>query len=208
MGTSPPGAHPSFSVRPVKHLQWRHFIHVLASGCPPLEQASERPCCSHTSPLIRCVRTVARSHLKLDEFLPYRLSLASNAVSQVIAQAYEEHFGLKMHEWRVITVLAEDGELTQQEIVGRTKMDKVTVSRAAQVLERRKLLRRVTNAEDGRSLQLSLTAEGQKLYARVVPAALELEAEVLKGLSPREVDELKEVLRRLETVADRVLTRR
>jgi DNA-binding MarR family transcriptional regulator len=154
------------------------------------------------------VAIVARSHLKLDEFLPYRLSLASNAVSQVIAQAYEEHFGLKMHEWRVITVLAQDGELTQQEIVGRTKMDKVTVSRAAQVLERRKLLRRVTNTEDGRSLRLSLTAEGQKLYARVVPAALELEAEVLGGLSEREIVELKDVLRRLETAAERVLTRR
>ncbi|MCY1077537.1 MarR family winged helix-turn-helix transcriptional regulator [Archangium lansingense] len=151
---------------------------------------------------------MARSHLKLDEFLPYRLSLASNAVSQVIARAYEEHFGLKMHEWRVVTVLAQNGELTQQEIVGRTKMDKVTVSRAAQVLERRKFLRRVTNADDGRSLRLSLTAEGQKLYARVVPAALELEAEVLKGLSEREITELKDVLRRLETAAERVLTRR
>lgn len=149
-----------------------------------------------------------RSRLKLDEFLPYRLSLASNAVSQVIAQAYESRFGLKMHEWRVITVLAEDGELTQQEIVGRTKMDKVTVSRAAQVLERRGLLRRVTNAADGRSLRLSLTDEGGELYARVVPAAVELEAEVLKDLSAREINELKDVLRRLEAAADRVLTRR
>ncbi|PTL84290.1 MarR family winged helix-turn-helix transcriptional regulator [Vitiosangium sp. GDMCC 1.1324] len=151
---------------------------------------------------------MARSHLKLDEFLPYRLSLASNAVSQVIAQSYADLFGLKMHEWRVITVLAEDGELTQQDIVGRTKMDKVTVSRAAHVLERRKLLRRVTNTEDGRSLRLSLTADGQKLYARVVPAALELEAEVLKGLSAREISELKDVLRRLEEAATRVLARR
>jgi len=151
---------------------------------------------------------VPRSQLKLDEFLPYRLSLASNAVSQVIAQAYEEHFGLKMHEWRVITVLAEDGELTQQEIVGRTKMDKVTVSRASQELERRTLLRRVTNAEDARSLRLSLTADGRTLYERVVPAALELEAEVLKGLSAKEISELKTLLRRLEAAADRVLTRR
>jgi DNA-binding MarR family transcriptional regulator len=151
---------------------------------------------------------VTRSHLKLDEFLPYRLSLASNAVSQVIARAYEEHFGLKVHEWRVITVLAENEELTQQEIVGRTKMDKVTVSRAAQVLERRRLLRRVTNTEDGRSLRLSLTPEGQKLYARVVPAVLELEAEVLQGLGEREISELKNVLRRLEAAAERVRTRR
>ncbi len=151
---------------------------------------------------------MARSQLKLEEFLPYRLSLASNAVSQVIARAYEEHFGLKVHEWRVITVLAENDELTQQEIVGRTKMDKVTVSRAAQVLERRRLLRRVTNTEDGRSLRLSLTAEGQKLYDRVVPTVLELEAEVLQGLGEREIAELKDVLRRLEAAAERVLNRR
>lgn len=160
------------------------------------------------TPSYAAFRPVPRSRLKLDEFLPYRLSLASNAVSQVIAQAYESRFGLKMHEWRVITVLAEDGELTQQEIVGRTKMDKVTVSRAAQVLAGRELLRRVTNAEDGRSLRLSLTEEGRELYTRVVPAAVELEAEVLKDLSPQEITELKDVLRRLEAAADRVLTPR
>ncbi len=151
---------------------------------------------------------MARSRLKLDDFLPDRLSLASNAVSQVIAKAYEELFELKMPEWRVMAVLAEAGGLTQQELVGRTKMDKVTVSRAAQVLERRELLRRVTDTEDARSLRLSLTEEGRKLYARVVPAALELEAEVLEGLSAREVDALQELLRRLEAAADRVLARR
>ena len=145
-----------------------------------------------------------RSALQLDEFLPYRLSLASNAVSQVIAQAYEERFGLRQPEWRVLAVLAEDGQLTQQEVVGRTKMDKVTVSRAAHVLERRALVRRVTNAEDARSLRLSLTPEGRKLHARVVPAALELEAQVLEGLGLQEVGVLKDLLRRLEARATKV----
>lgn len=150
---------------------------------------------------------MARSRLELDEFLPYRLSLASNVVSQVIAQAYEKLFALKMHEWRVITVLAEGGELTQQEIVKRTQMDKVTVSRAARVLERRALLRRVPNAADARSLRLSLTPTGRDLYRRVVPAALALEAEVLEGLGPREVASLKRVLRSLELSATRLLSR-
>jgi DNA-binding MarR family transcriptional regulator len=150
---------------------------------------------------------VARSRLKLEEFLPYRLSLASNVVSQVIAQSYEKLFALKMHEWRVIAVLAEGGELTQQELVGRTQMDKVTVSRAAQVLERRELLRRLPNAEDARSLRLSLTPTGRDLYRRVVPAALELEAEVLEGLSSREIAALRAVLPRLEAAAARILAR-
>jgi DNA-binding MarR family transcriptional regulator len=149
----------------------------------------------------------ARTRLKLDEFLPYRLSLASNVVSQVIAQSYEKLFALKMHEWRVIAVLAEGGELTQQELVRHTQMDKVTVSRAAQVLERRELLRRVKSSDDARSLRLSLTPTGKDLHRRVVPAALELEAKVLEGLSAREVAALKVVLRRLEGTATQLLDR-
>jgi DNA-binding MarR family transcriptional regulator len=149
-----------------------------------------------------------RTRLLLDEFLPYRLSLASNAVSQVIARAYEERFGLKMHEWRVIAVLAEADELTQQEIVARTKMDKVTVSRAAKVLEKRKLLERRPHDQDARSLSLSLTAAGRKVHAEVLPAALELEAEVVEGLSREQVAELKRVLALLEAAATRVLVGR
>jgi DNA-binding MarR family transcriptional regulator len=148
------------------------------------------------------------TRIHLEEFLPYRLSLASNAVSQVIARAYEDEFGLKMHEWRVIAVLAEADELTQQEIVARTKMDKVTVSRAAQVLEKRKLLERRPHDQDARSLRLSLTAAGRKVHAQVLPVAFELEAEVLEGLSGEQIEELKRVLAHLEAAAARVLARR
>ena len=44
--------------------------------------------------------------LKLDSYLPYRLSVASNAVSGLIARAYEDRFGLTVPQWRVICVLA------------------------------------------------------------------------------------------------------
>lgn len=151
---------------------------------------------------------MARPVLKLDDFLPYRLSVAANAVSQAIARSYERPYGLKVHEWRVMAVLAEGGELTQQEVVGRTQMDKVAVSRAAQSLEGRRLVRRAPDADDGRSLRLSLTAEGERVHARVAPAALTIEAEVLAGLDEREVAALKDALGRLERAAARALGRR
>ncbi len=150
---------------------------------------------------------MARKQLKLDDFLPYRLSLASNAVSQVLARAYESQHRLKMHEWRVLTVLAEVKQASQQQLVALTKMDKVTISRAARVLEKQQLLRRITSATDARSLQLSLTPRGWDLYERVVPTVRKLEAEVLAGVSARELTELKATLRRLEAAAARVLAR-
>lgn len=145
--------------------------------------------------------------LVLDDFLPYRLSVASNAVSQFIARAYEDEHGLSMQEWRVMAVLGEGGELTQQDIVGRTKMDKVTVSRAARSLEDRGVLRRAPNAADARSLRLSLTAAGRRIYERVAPRTRALEREVTGGFSAREVSALKELLARIEAAADEALGR-
>lgn len=146
-----------------------------------------------------------KSNLVLDDFLPYRLSVAANAVSQVIAGAYEERLELTRHEWRVVAVLAEDGELTQQGVVGRTQMDKVTVSRAAKALENRGLVSRAPSNEDARSLILALTEEGRSLHRRLAPAALQLEARLLSGLSGAEVEELKRLLERVETAAKDLL---
>ena len=83
--------------------------------------------------------------LQLDSYIPYRLSVASNAVSGLIARAYEDRFGLSIPQWRLVCVLAEDGGLTQVQIVARTVMDKVTVSRAAQGLVKRHLIARSQN---------------------------------------------------------------
>ncbi|WP_308223002.1 MarR family winged helix-turn-helix transcriptional regulator [Sphingomonas sp. J344] len=80
--------------------------------------------------------------LKLDAFLPYRLSVASNRVSGTIAGAYQARFGLRIPEWRLVTVLAEFGSMSQQALCGRTQMDKVTVSRAAISLHERGLVTR------------------------------------------------------------------
>src|SRR5258708_39363520 len=103
--------------------------------------------------------------LKLDGYLPYRLSVASNAVSRLIARAYEDRFGLTIPQWRLIAVLAEDGPLTQQAIGSRTVMDKVTVSRATQGLVKRRLVQRAPHDADGRSPHRALSQARTRLYS-------------------------------------------
>jgi DNA-binding MarR family transcriptional regulator len=139
--------------------------------------------------------------LRLDDYLPYRLSVAANAVSQLIARAYVDRFGLTVPQWRLMAVLGEDSPLTQQALCGRTVMDKVTVMRAARGLQQRRLLRRQPNAQDGRSHRLSLTATGERMYAEVAPLALKYEAMLLEGIEPAEVGRLEQWLRRLQQAA-------
>ncbi|WP_210357900.1 MULTISPECIES: MarR family winged helix-turn-helix transcriptional regulator [Sphingomonas] len=139
--------------------------------------------------------------LVLDEFLPFRLSVTSNLVSGLIARAYQSLFGLSIPEWRLITVIAESGGITQQAIGARTRMDKVTVSRAAIALVERGLLARQDNPDDRRSHLLDLTEAGRALYAAVAPKALDLEARIFSRFPRDEVAAFSDMLHRIEAFA-------
>ena len=123
---------------------------------------------------------------KLDEFLPYQLSIASNAASNRIAGIYRDQFDLRIPEWRIMAVLGDAGAATQRELAARTVMDKVAVNRACRALEERGLLERAPNATDGRSHHLALTAEGMAIYARIMPLTREMEQWLFAAFSDEE----------------------
>ncbi len=123
--------------------------------------------------------TNGKKQLILAKFLPYQLSITSNAISDLIARAYRGRFALKIPEWRLMAVLGEVSSATQRELVAATAMDKVTVNRASKALEDRALIGRAPNAADGRSHHLALTDTGRELYDQIVPLALSVEAELV-----------------------------
>ena len=110
--------------------------------------------------------------LRLPAYLPYRLSVASNKASSLIARAYQAKFGLTIWEWRVLAVLGEGRPLTAQAVCEATAMDKVTVSRAIRALDARGLVARKPNSADKRASDVTLTSEGAEVYAEVAPLAL------------------------------------
>ncbi len=142
-----------------------------------------------------------RPALRLDGFLPYRLSVLSNAVSRKIADIYEREFELSVWQWRIIAVLGEREGLTSTEVAQRTLMDKPTVSRAAASLIERGILERSIDEEDRRRAPMRLTEEGEAIYAAVIPRALECEKELLDALSAEEAHTLHGLLSRLSGVA-------
>lgn len=134
-------------------------------------------------------------------FLPYQLSVASNAVSALIAERYRKRFALKIPEWRIMAVLGDSGSMTQRALTAATVMDKVAVNRAARVLEERGLIARVPNPVDGRSHLLALTQEGRAIHAEVMPLARATEAELLADLPREDEERLRGLLARLRSRA-------
>lgn len=144
---------------------------------------------------------MARSRLRLETFLPYRLSYTANLVSELIAGAYETLFGITIPEWRVLAHVAEHDGISQQRICESARMDKVSISRAAIALVRRGLVRRESNPLDGRSQLLFLSGAGRHLYGLVAPKALELERELFGTFTKVEEKLLVDLLGRIERAA-------
>jgi len=133
--------------------------------------------------------------LHLERFLPYRLSVLSNTVSSAIAAAYFMNFGLSIPEWRVMAVLAANPGLSAAEVTARTAMDKVAVSRAVNSLISAGRLHRTTAPKDRRRTHLALTSAGARVYARVVPMALQYERNLVAPLSARDLATLDRLVR-------------
>lgn len=135
---------------------------------------------------------------KLEDFLPFRLNVLAQEVSVRLSEIYASRFKLDIPQWRILANLASRGEMTAQEIARVTLSHKSTISRAVAQLESRKLIERATSAADKRAFPMRLTANGQKLFAQLLPMVLKYERDLMGQLLEREQASLVTGLAALE----------
>jgi DNA-binding MarR family transcriptional regulator len=145
----------------------------------------------HTVPL---KGPITGTKLCLAEFLPYRLNVLMQAISQGLARHYAEAYAISVPEWRIIATLGEFGEVTARDIASHSRMSKVMTSRAAASLLKRKLIARRTNRDDRRETFLRLTGNGEAIYAEMVPKALAYQSSLLEGLSRNDLAALDRII--------------
>jgi DNA-binding MarR family transcriptional regulator len=139
---------------------------------------------------------------RLEDFLPYRLAVASSQVSRLFTRSYAENFGLTIPEWRVLAIVGRHETLSPSAVGELTAMDKVKVSRAAASLVSRGLLKQSQDPSDGRGRLLRLTRKGSSLHDKVVPEARALEQALAEGLSRAEWQALSKALAKLNAHAE------
>ncbi|MFC5437098.1 MarR family winged helix-turn-helix transcriptional regulator [Rhodanobacter umsongensis] len=141
--------------------------------------------------------TEEHAPLQLEHFLPYRLSILSNTISQAIADDYQQRYDLSVTEWRVMAVLARFEGLSAREVAECTAMDKVAVSRAlARLVEAGRVSRGMHDNDKRRSV-LDLTEAGWAIHDEVAPMARAREREVLARLDAEERAWLTRILDKL-----------
>lgn len=122
----------------------------------------------------------------LEQFFPYRLARLAEQVSLATAQVYRTRFALGRDEWRVMAALAQGSEMKTGDVLERTTMEKMQVSRALARLERDGFVERSPDPGDGRAWLVRLRPAGLALYRKIVPMVQAREEYLLADLSAAE----------------------
>lgn len=136
----------------------------------------------------------------LENFLPFRLNVLAQTVSERLSVIYATRFNLDIPQWRILANLASRGDMTAQDIARITYSHKSTVSRAVQELENRGLIARKVSPADKRSFTLALTSEGRRMFRQLLPLVLDFERKLMASISDADARALLKGLAALETV--------
>ncbi len=139
----------------------------------------------------------------LRSFFPYLVRVYYQAVSQSVSDIYGPLYGLSVSEWRTMAVLG-NRLLSASEIVERSSMDRVAVSRAIKGLREAGLLKRDIDGDDRRRAVLRLTEKGARVFNDLIPRVRQLEEDLLAGLSEAERATLLDLMTRVRENADRL----
>jgi len=134
---------------------------------------------------------------ELSGFFPYQTRVFYRHVSNAVSRIYESLYAMKPYEWRTLAILGPNNEYTALEIVDRSSMDKVSVSRAISGLRKRGWLVMRTHKSDARSRVLRLSKAGRDAYADLVPRMLDVERSLLSALTPDETRELQRLMKKM-----------
>jgi len=132
------------------------------------------------------------THLPLERYVPGLLLWLSNKLTGSASQVYRRRFGISIVEWRVLSYLAVYETGTGSQMSQLMGSDKAGLSRAASVLQNKKLIKSQQGL--GRNLEFLLTAKGKAMHDRVIHLALARQDALLTGLNKSEVEDLVKYL--------------
>ena len=105
--------------------------------------------------------------------------------------------GATADQFVLMSLLAEEDDLTQQELVRRASSDANTVRAMLVLLEHQGLVSRRPHARDARARSVALTPKGRRIYARLWARSEPFRQQFLSALGQDEAAALVEGLQRI-----------
>jgi DNA-binding MarR family transcriptional regulator len=133
---------------------------------------------------------------KLDRHIFYLFGQIYGRRDQQLAKSLRP-FGLSVPQWRVLGALTDLGTCTINRLSDLTVVDRTTLSRTLDRMERNGLVARKRVETDKRSYEIRLTAAGRAMLRRIWPVMSYHNARATAGLSPREMAQLRAIIEKM-----------
>jgi DNA-binding MarR family transcriptional regulator len=157
-----------------------------------------------STPVIANETEAANLTLDLDRYVPALITFIANKLSRTATTLYQKRFGINVTEWRILSLLAIEPDISAARICHVIGFDKGPVSRTLATLQTRGLIRIRADRQDARTHCISLTPKGRVIHDNVIVAALEREGRLLSCLRKDEREMLISLLRRVHNNLDAV----
>jgi DNA-binding MarR family transcriptional regulator len=135
-----------------------------------------------------------RVFVHLDNYLPYLINRVGNILVQLFSRDLAP-FQLSVPMWRVIAVLAENGEHRLIDLSIMTSIDASTLSRLTEAMQRKQLVARQRSRHNKREVIVSIAPRGVELVGILGPIARAYEREMIAGLPASELASARRALR-------------
>jgi DNA-binding MarR family transcriptional regulator len=114
-----------------------------------------------------------------------QLGLLFSDISRLARKEFDRRvrpLGLTRAQWLFLYHLGRQPDATQSDLAEILQMEKITVSRQAERLERAGWIKRRAHRVDGRAYHLTLTSRAGRVVSRLDHLAARLRADYLRGL--------------------------
>ena len=139
---------------------------------------------------------------QVDDFIVIHVRAFARKVQRAILSEALAEEDLPVLEWQLLFSVARFGSCHLAHITGHTSIDPAHGSRAIAVLERKGLVERQEDQQNRRRKLISLTPAGREKFERIWPRARGVMEAVSEQLDPRDFQELKRLLARVNSAAD------
>lgn len=138
-----------------------------------------------------------RRGLPLERTFTHRMHTLHKLTDRISQAAYLADAGLPLGEGRCLAAVGSFAPLSVKDVARQANLDKSQASRAVQSLVDKGLVAKQSSPVDGRGVVLTLTAQGRRVWQRVMAVIERRNEEILACLDAAERRELDRLLGRV-----------
>lgn len=122
----------------------------------------------------------------------------SGAINRTVLKAFaQEGLDITTEQWTILSCLWDKDKIIQQDICDLTQKDKPSVTRLIDNLEKKNMVKRVSDPADRRNNLIHLTSRGVALKQKTTDVVYAIVNHALEGISDEELTGAKDILVRI-----------